>query len=240
MSLFQAPVDCSKGSDCKWHHCYFHIPQLFFQLARILSTFSPCANFSQWFLSTAKSTIWEVLFSLWIKTRSGIIFFFYSFKVFHISTSWWFFTASLLKSPGIFLVFWPFSIMPTILQILFFLLLIIIRSGLLAEIRWSVGMSKSHRSFRVSFSRTGAGLCIYHLLTWSTWISCIFPSGSPCRSSHVSSYIPSVLICCIRLLCDWSFRLCHRIPLTIFHTGVSWWFSIGVWVTASLLKSQVF
>ena len=46
-------------------------------------------------------------------------------------------------------------------------LLIIIRSGLLAEIRWSVCMSKSHRSFCVSFSRTGARLCIYHLLLWS-------------------------------------------------------------------------
>ena len=47
-----------------------------------------------------------------------------------------------------------------------FLLLIIIRSGLLAEIRWSVWMSKSHRSLCVSFSRTGAGLCIYHLFVW--------------------------------------------------------------------------
>ena len=41
----------------------------------------------------------------------------------------------------------------TILQVHF--LLIIIRSGLLAEIRWSVYMSKSHRSLCVSFSRTG-------------------------------------------------------------------------------------
>ena len=49
----------------------------------------------------------------------------------------------------------------TILQVLFFLL-IIIRSGLLAEIRWSMCMSKSHRSLCVLFSRTGAGLCIYH------------------------------------------------------------------------------
>ena len=37
-------------------------------------------------------------------------------KVFHISISWWFFTgvwvtASLLKSPGLFSVFWPFSVM---------------------------------------------------------------------------------------------------------------------------------
>ena len=48
----------------------------------------------------------------------------------------------------------------TILQIIFLLLLIIIMSGLLAEIRWSVCMSKSHRSLCVSFSRIDAGLCI--------------------------------------------------------------------------------
>ena len=55
----------------------------------------------------------------------------------------------------------------TILQILFFFffLLIIIRSGFLVEIRWSVCMLKSHRSLCVS--RTGAGLCIYHLFVWS-------------------------------------------------------------------------
>ena len=56
----------------------------------------------------------------------------------------------------------------TILQVLFFLL-IIIKSGLLAGIRWSVCISKSHRSLCESFSRTGAGLCIYHLLVWSNW-----------------------------------------------------------------------
>ena len=54
----------------------------------------------------------------------------------------------------------------TIFQILFFLL-ILIRSGLLAEISWSVCMSKSHRSLCVWFSRRGGGLCIYHLLVWS-------------------------------------------------------------------------
>ena len=54
----------------------------------------------------------------------------------------------------------------TILQSLF-LLLIIIKSGLLAGIRWSVCMLKSHRSLCESFSRTGAGLCIYHLFVWS-------------------------------------------------------------------------
>ena len=48
-----------------------------------------------------------------------------------------------------------------------FFLLIIFRSGLLAEIMWSVCMSKSHRSLCVSFSRADAGLCIYHLFVWS-------------------------------------------------------------------------
>ena len=62
----------------------------------------------------------------------------------------------------------------TILQILFsffffFFLLIIMRSGLLAGIRWSVCMLKSHRSLCESFSRRGAGLYIYHLFVWSNW-----------------------------------------------------------------------
>ena len=50
---------------------------------------------------------------------------------------------------------------------LLFFLLIIIKSGLQAEIRWSVCISKSHRSFCGSFSRTGTGLYIYNLLIWS-------------------------------------------------------------------------
>ena len=50
-------------------------------------------------------------------------------------------------------------------------------------------------------------ICLYGQIE----ISCTFPSGSPCRPSRVSPYTPSVLICCIRLLCDWSFHLCHHI-----------------------------
>ena len=50
----------------------------------------------------------------------------------------------------------------TLLQVLFFLF-IIIRSVLLTEIRWPMCMSKSHWSLWVLFSRTGAVLCIYHL-----------------------------------------------------------------------------
>ena len=51
----------------------------------------------------------------------------------------------------------------TILQVLFFLL-IIIKSGLLARIWWSVCMLKSYRSLCMAFSRTGAGLSIYHFI----------------------------------------------------------------------------
>ena len=67
---------------------------------------------------------------------------------------------------SIFLHYFRFilwSAMSIILQILFFLL-IIIRPGFCPG---SVCMLKSHRSLFVSFSRTGAGLCIYHLLVWS-------------------------------------------------------------------------
>ena len=63
-------------------------------------------------------------------------------------------------------------------------LLIIIMSGSLAEIRWSVCMSNYHRHLCVSFFRTDAGYCIGHLFIWSSfnflhnylWI--IFPDQS--------------------------------------------------------------
>ena len=42
----------------------------------------------------------------------------------------------------------------------------LIKSGLLAEIRWSECMLKSHRSLCALFSRTCAGLCIYNLFVW--------------------------------------------------------------------------
>ena len=40
---------------------------------------------------------------------------------------------------------------------------------IMAGIMWSVCILKSHRSLCESFSRTGAGLCIYHLFVWSNW-----------------------------------------------------------------------
>ena len=49
------------------------------------------------------------------------------------------------------------------------LLLTITRPGRLAEIKWSVCISKSQRSLCVSFSRTDVGLFIYHLVVRSNF-----------------------------------------------------------------------
>ena len=56
----------------------------------------------------------------------------------------------------------------TILQVLFFLL-IITRSDHLAEIKWSVCISKSQGNSCISFSRTDSGLCLWHLFAWSNF-----------------------------------------------------------------------
>ena len=75
--------------------------------SRYLPFFSPSFNFILWSARTAKSTIPQILF---------IIIIIYSFRIFHISISRCFFTGfwvttSLLKSTGLFSVFWPFSVM---------------------------------------------------------------------------------------------------------------------------------
>ena len=58
----------------------------------------------------------------------------------------------------------------TILQVPFFLF-IIITSGYLVEIRWSVCVLKSHWSLCVSFYRADSGSCLYHLFVWSNFSS---------------------------------------------------------------------
>ena len=74
----------------------------------------------------------------------------------------------LLQGQGPYLSFRLLSVSPSdlspIWQVLFFLPSL---SGGLAEVRWSVCMSKSHRNLCVSFSRTDSGLCIYQLFVWS-------------------------------------------------------------------------
>ena len=220
---------------------------------------------------------------MYIFISDHIIYYYYSLiRTFHISVSRWFFTgvwvtSSLLKSPGLFLVFWPFSTMlsfgwsplvrqlpsppvplviplvtvpnapitlghlhvpqffislarswylylfshsfsfilwsdgtakSTILQVLSFLL-IIIKSGLLTGIKWSVCMLKSHWSLYVVFSRTGAGLCIYHLLVWSN-LSYL----------HISHWITLLTQSCLAL-----YSLCAN----LLH-------SLIIWLMVSLLS----
>ena len=72
--------------------------------------------------------------------------------------------------------------------------LLIIRSGLLADISWSVYMSKPHTSLCVSFCRTGAGLCIYHLLVCqiSLWIT--LPTQSCLVLYSFCANLPNLLI----------------------------------------------
>ena len=116
----------------------------------------------------------------------------------------------------------------TILQILFFFFLLVIRrSGLLSEIRWSVCISKSYRSLCVAFSRTGAVLCIYYLMVWSNlsflhisqWINLPIQSCLVLYSSAnfqhslimwliVSSLLPhSLLLLCLESLLSLSLSL---------------------------------
>ena len=96
----------------------------------------------------------------------------------------------------------------TILQILF-LLLIIMRSGLLAGIMWSVCMLKSHRSLCESFSRTGAGLWIYHLFVWSNW-----------NFLHISQWITLPTQSCLALY-SFCANLLHSLIMWLIVSSVS-------------------
>ena len=97
----------------------------------------------------------------------------------------------------------------TILQFLSFFLLIIILSSLLAQIRWSVCMSKSHRSLCVLFSRIGDGLCIYHLLVWSNL-----------NFSHVSQCITLPAQSCL-VLYSFCANLLHSLIMGLMISSLS-------------------
>ena len=101
----------------------------------MVSTCPFISTFSSPFINTSV-TIWKAPITIGItvtfmchsffnsQARSRYLSFFshsfsfiiYSFRVFHLSVSWWFFsgvwvTASLLKFPGLVSGFWPFSAM---------------------------------------------------------------------------------------------------------------------------------
>ena len=109
---------------------------------------------------------------------------------------------------------------------LLFFLWIFIRSDLQAEIRGSICMSKYHWSLYVSFSRTDAGLCIYHLFIWSNlkflqnsqWITLashlclvLYSFYANLLHSHImwlmvsslSPYNLHLLFCCVYPCFDW-------------------------------------
>ena len=84
-------------------HCFFNS----LARSRYFSFFSHSFSFILWSTGTVKSINLQVLF---------LLFIIYSFRIFHISVSWWFFTgvwvtASLLKSPGLVSEFLPFLAM---------------------------------------------------------------------------------------------------------------------------------
>ena len=96
---------------------------------------------------------------------------------------------------------------------------------LLVGIRWSICISKPQRILCVSFSRTDSSLCVYHLVVWSNF-------NSQCLTFSIQSRL-------LLLLCEFAYYHYFKI-LRVFHTSLSWWFSTGVWMTASLFKPPGF
>ena len=84
--------------------------------------------------------------------------------------------------------------------------------------------------------------CAYTICSYSqTSISCTIPSWLLCRASRVYSHILSVLICCIRLLWDWSFRFYHHITNTCFVASYlfSLWYGWSLWRYFVLLLEEI-
>ena len=84
-----------------------------------------------------------------------------------------------------------------------FFFLTITRTGHLAEIRWSISISKFKRILCILFSKMESGLCIYHLFVW---LDLNFLLTQLCLLLY--SLCTNLLHL---LLCDWSFHLYHYI-----------------------------
>ena len=81
-------------------------------------------------------------------------------------------------------------------------------------------------------------ICLYGQIS----ISCTSPCGSPCWPRCVWSYTFFVLICCIRLLCDWWFGLCHRIAYVCYFVAsylFSLWYDWFLWRCPVLLLGDI-
>ena len=88
-------------------------------------------------------------------------------------------------------------------------LLIITRSGRLTEMKWSVCMLKSYRSSCVSFPRTDAELCIYHLFLWSN-----------SKFLHNSQWITLPTQSCLVLYSFWA-NLLHSLIMWLMVSSLS-------------------
>ena len=153
-----------------------------------------------------------------------VMMMFHSF-VYSLTRSWYssFFSRS-------FSFFCGQPVRSTILQVLFFYLLITIRSGLLAEIRWSVCISMSHRSLCVSYSRTAAGLWLHHLFVWSNL-----------KLLHISQWITLATQSCLVLhsFCE-NFSMSLLCDFVGIITLLSWVFQTSVkWLFVSGFSTQV-
>ena len=116
--------------------------------------------------------------------------------------------------------------------------LIIIRSGHLVEIRRFVCISKSQTSLCVSFSESKLGICSYG----QTSIFLTISHGSLSPSILALSYILSVLIYWICLLCDLWFRLYqHMTYIFCFATSYrfSLWYGWSVCHCFKLLLAEI-
>ena len=100
----------------------------------------------------------------------------------------------------------------TIFQVLFFLLMII-KSGLLADIRWSVCMTKSSRSLCLILLDRGMVVLIQFFHEVKFKFLAQFPVDHPILSSLILFLF---LFCCICFLCDWSFRLYYHITYVCY------------------------
>ena len=107
----------------------------------------------------------------------------------------------------------PFSCSLWIVQLTNFIT--IAKSDRLARISWSVFTTNSKRTLCFSFFRTESVLSIYICVLRFTILG-TFLNSSPSSSSRVESYSLFAMICCIRLLSDWSFRLYHRITYLFY------------------------
>ena len=90
-----------------------------------------------------------------------------------------------------------------------FFIIIIIRYGLLVEVRSSVWMSKSNRCLCVSFFRTGAGLCVYHLFVWLNL-----------NFSHISQWITLPTKCYLTLY-SFSANFLHSLIMWLIVSSLS-------------------